>query len=221
MKLTIVYDDVKNEHETLIADHGFSCYIETNEETILFDTGTNGEILLHNMKQLGKDPERISKIVLSHDHYDHTGGLSALLDHCSAVTIYHLSKTQTTETINYTQVEEPIQISKHIWSTGRLPGNPIDEQSLILKTPQGNWVLTGCSHSGVKNIIKKAEKKGEIIGLIGGFHGFNDFSILKDLMYVFPCHCTVHKQHIHNCYPTKSHQCSVGTNIDLEAISPQ
>ena len=60
-----------------IGEHGFSVLIE-NGETTLFDTG-QGLGLLHNMSVLGKKSENIQRIIISHGHYDHTGGLLPLL----------------------------------------------------------------------------------------------------------------------------------------------
>ena len=54
MKLTIVYDNVVYKKDIgLKSDWGFSCLIETEDETVLFDTGTEGDILLNNMERLG------------------------------------------------------------------------------------------------------------------------------------------------------------------------
>jgi 7,8-dihydropterin-6-yl-methyl-4-(beta-D-ribofuranosyl)aminobenzene 5'-phosphate synthase len=61
----------------LIGEHGFSCLIET-EGTTLFDTG-QGLGILNNMARLGKNVDSIQRIVLSHGHYDHTGGLLSVL----------------------------------------------------------------------------------------------------------------------------------------------
>ncbi|MFO8077751.1 MAG: MBL fold metallo-hydrolase [Thermoplasmatota archaeon] len=216
MKLTIVYDDRSPKNEAVRSDHGFSCYIETKKDVVLFDTGTSGDILLHNMKLLGKDPQRISKIVISHEHYDHNGGLLTVLDHCGDVTIYRLEDASSKgKTV---QVEEPVQICDHIYSTGRLPGSPKDEQSLVFQTKKGVWVLVGCSHSGVKNIVETASRWGNVVGLIGGFHGFSDFSVLDSIDVVYPCHCTVHKEKIHDLFPEKSIRCKVGTMIRIEDV---
>ena len=47
--LTILYDNY-NHNSELKSDWGFSCLIEGMDKTILFDSGTNGKILLENMK---------------------------------------------------------------------------------------------------------------------------------------------------------------------------
>jgi len=76
MKLTIVYDnEVYKKDAGLKSDWGFSCLIETENEDILFDTGAKGKILLNNMEKLDVEPEKISKIIISHEYWDHYGGL--------------------------------------------------------------------------------------------------------------------------------------------------
>ena len=54
---------------------GFSSLVETENEAILFDTGFERSMVLNSAKQLKKDISKIEKVVLSHFHSDHTGGL--------------------------------------------------------------------------------------------------------------------------------------------------
>ncbi len=62
-----------------IGEHGFAAYLETERGNYLFDTG-RGEGLIPNLLTLKKDPFLIHKILLSHGHYDHTGGLASILE---------------------------------------------------------------------------------------------------------------------------------------------
>jgi 7,8-dihydropterin-6-yl-methyl-4-(beta-D-ribofuranosyl)aminobenzene 5'-phosphate synthase len=63
----------------LRAEHGLSMLVETDGNSTLFDTGQT-DLILHNAQALGIDLSRIDSIVLSHGHYDHTGGLLAVLE---------------------------------------------------------------------------------------------------------------------------------------------
>ncbi len=62
----------------LVAEHGLSLYLELGEKRILFDTGQSG-LFMHNASKLGIRIEDVDILVLSHGHYDHTGGLRAFL----------------------------------------------------------------------------------------------------------------------------------------------
>jgi len=62
----------------LLAEWGLSFLIETEKETILFDTGKTISAT-YNTDSLAVDVKKTDKIVLSHGHYDHTGGLHQML----------------------------------------------------------------------------------------------------------------------------------------------
>jgi 7,8-dihydropterin-6-yl-methyl-4-(beta-D-ribofuranosyl)aminobenzene 5'-phosphate synthase len=65
--------------QSLVAEHGLSVYIETPNRKLLFDTGQSG-LFIQNARKLGIAIEDIDAVVLSHGHYDHTGGLYLLLE---------------------------------------------------------------------------------------------------------------------------------------------
>lgn len=71
----------------LQCEHGFSLWIEAGEKRILFDTG-QGAALLHNVKQLGINLAQADAVVLSHGHYDHSGGLVYALDQAGNAPLY-------------------------------------------------------------------------------------------------------------------------------------
>ncbi len=87
LNLTCVVD-----HETLSpglkGEHGLSFWIESGDRVILFDTGQTGDVLLNNLAALHLQPDRINAVVLSHGHYDHTGGLQALLQKQPDLPVY-------------------------------------------------------------------------------------------------------------------------------------
>ena len=61
-----------------IGEWSFSALLESEEEKILFDTGFDENTVLHNAKLLKKDLSVVEKVILSHFHGDHTGGLLKL-----------------------------------------------------------------------------------------------------------------------------------------------
>ena len=69
-----------------MSEFGLSLIIEANGRRILFDTGA-GEALLPNAARIGVDLNSVTDIILSHGHYDHTGGL-AKLDSSSQTPVY-------------------------------------------------------------------------------------------------------------------------------------
>ncbi len=70
-----------------LAEHGLSFWIDTAEARVLFDTG-QGLALVHNAPRYGVDLRRTTDIVISHGHYDHTGGLKHVLSHARHANVY-------------------------------------------------------------------------------------------------------------------------------------
>ncbi len=75
LSFTILMDNI--EHDDLVVEHGFSVLVEYGDSTILFDTGQSNKIIT-NAVQLGCELSKVDTLVLSHGHYDHTGGITAL-----------------------------------------------------------------------------------------------------------------------------------------------
>lgn len=73
--------------QELFAEHGLSIYIETENHKILFDTGQSG-LFIQNAQKLGVEIGDIDCLVLSHGHYDHTGGIYPFLKANSKVKVY-------------------------------------------------------------------------------------------------------------------------------------
>jgi 7,8-dihydropterin-6-yl-methyl-4-(beta-D-ribofuranosyl)aminobenzene 5'-phosphate synthase len=213
MKITIVYDNEVRKGG-LARGHGFSALIEDAEiSPLLFDTGADGPALLHNMKELNIDPQDISIIVISHAHGDHTGGLSEICRINEIAELYLPSSfSRAFPGRKVTKVRGPVQIRENIFSTGELEGV---EQSLVLKTDRGIFVLTGCAHPGIESILAAAARFGELYGIAGGFHGFHNFEAFRDLSLICPCHCTTYKQEIRHLFKNKALECGAGLVIEL------
>lgn len=67
---------------------GFSARVTGPDKTILFDTGSDGTLLLENTAKLQIEPAGIEVVVLSHVHGDHTGGLTGFLKASAHVEVY-------------------------------------------------------------------------------------------------------------------------------------
>jgi 7,8-dihydropterin-6-yl-methyl-4-(beta-D-ribofuranosyl)aminobenzene 5'-phosphate synthase len=80
MRLICVVDDAVQRSSSYWGEHGLAFLIETEGRRLLFDTGQSGTVLLHNLGLVGISPETIDALAISHAHYDHTGGLPALLE---------------------------------------------------------------------------------------------------------------------------------------------
>ncbi len=201
--LVSVYDNylVNPEMET---GWGFACVIGTPSEKILFDTGGDPEILLSNMQKMHIDPTSIDKVIISHIHADHAGGLEGFLEKNHDVTVFipasfpnSIKNMITGQGAKYTEISGARKISDFIYSTGELNGWFLEEQSLIIDSRKGLIVITGCAHPGIVKIVEKAEKlmnKDSIYLVTGGFHQppvtvikkFRKHGVIK----VAPSHCT-------------------------------
>jgi len=92
----------------LLGEHGLSYLIEAGEHRILFDTG-QGLALQHNAKQLGINLQNLDAVVLSHGHYDHAGGLMAVLDECNPTKLFLHPSALQPKFSNRGEIGSPIQ----------------------------------------------------------------------------------------------------------------
>ena len=211
--ITVLYDNYVLRNDCR-ADWGFSCLITGMEKTILFDAGGQGRILLENIDALQVNARDVNVMVISHNHYDHTGnwqpdgGVFSFLSRNNKVTIY-LPPSVPPDSIKAVQavgastqvVNTPLEICKCVHLTGPMTGEVV-EQSLILDTPKGLVVITGCAHQGVVQAVRKAKDMlgKNVYFVMGGFHllGMSDSQIqeiiqqFRDLGVekVGPSHCT-------------------------------
>lgn len=203
MKITICYDNTVLD-ERLTPDWGFSCLVEEQGRRILFDTGGNGEILLANLELLSLDPKSFTDIFISHPDFDHIGGLCHVLN-LNPQAILHLPENF--RGVKYTNpihhYIKPSLIHGKVCTTGELEHG---EQSLAVVTESG-WVLViGCAHPGVGRIMAAlgtVDASLPFHALVGGLHGFDEFSLLERFTRVCPTHCTRHIETIKRRYPEK------------------
>ena len=210
LRLHIVFNNVEYKAE-MQTSWGFSCLVEGPNASILFDTGSNGRILLENMQHLGLDAKEVDAVVLSHIHTDHTGGLCSFLIHNPKVTVYmpasfpfsikHGIRQLLVEAVS---VSEAQRLCGSFHTTGEM-GQVIEEQALIVDTDFGLVVITGCAHPNVADMVERARAYlgKDIYLLLGGFHlgGSSETEIrtiikrLKALGVgkIAPSHCTGEK----------------------------
>ncbi len=84
--ITVLIENSPGSDKLLRYEHGFSVFIETDTSCILFDTGQSGAFL-DNARRMGVDVSRADYVVLSHGHYDHSGGFRTLAGEVSGFTL--------------------------------------------------------------------------------------------------------------------------------------
>ncbi len=189
MEITVLYDNFLFLPE-LLPSHGFSCLIK-GEEKVLFDTGESGPLLFKNLELLRIDPLSISRVVISHEHYDHIGGLGYFLAQNSNVVVYGLPSFSeaTKEEIkerggHFVEVGRGMEIASSVFTTGEVDG-PVKEQALVIKGEQGFLLLGGCCHPGVVRMVQAASSLvgDKIRFVMGGLHLYHssDEEIVKTL----------------------------------------
>lgn len=190
------------------AEHGLCLYVRTRRHTLLMDTGQT-DLLLRNAAALHIDLSQTDTVILSHGHYDHTGGVLPLVSVCPDAEIYMRCGAQEPHYSGdkYIGIDSRIlslphlhlsdkdtQLDDELFLFGGVTGNrarpsgnrtltaerggvrvPDDfahEQNLVLTQDGRRWLLSGCAHSGILNIL---ERYLELFGcapdfVVSGFH---------------------------------------------------
>ncbi|EKQ53087.1 MULTISPECIES: MBL fold metallo-hydrolase [unclassified Clostridium] len=151
------------------------------------------------------------------------------------------------EKCNLILSKEPKKISKNLIFLGEIPhlnnfekrepiGKQLDDKvlvedyvmddtALVYKSENGIYIITGCSHSGICNIVEYAKqvcKDSRVLGIVGGFHLFEvneqvyrtiDYLKQSNIKELYPCHCTsfIVKAEIHKSIPIKE----VGVGLEI------
>jgi 7,8-dihydropterin-6-yl-methyl-4-(beta-D-ribofuranosyl)aminobenzene 5'-phosphate synthase len=200
---------------------GFAVHIRRGQEEVLFDCGWRADMLIATMKALGISASRLAKIIISHDHWDHSGGLPVLLSHAEGAQVFigkSFSPTLIREIAvlaDVNQVSGEEYLSPWLYTTGEM-GEEIREQSIALSTQEGVLVITGCAHPGLDRIIEKVGEIGTVTGLLGGFHDFENIDFLSFLSIVVPCHCTMKKKEILASLPEIAQEGGVGYRLIIQ-----
>ena len=164
MYVKVLFDNAAK--KGMLSGWGFSCLVEGK---ILFDTGESAEALAENMKRMMVSVPDIEGVVISHDRWDHTGGLWALLKQKKGLKVYACPSFSNTFKDCVKELggeliltEEPTQITEGIWVSGEIRGaykdQPVTEQALIIKGDKGTSVLTGCARIGIVDTLVHVKK---------------------------------------------------------------
>lgn len=156
------------------------------DEDILFDTYCDPDLLKSNFRKYNIDPGRLKHVVISHEHWDHIGGLPWILEENRDITVYVCSGFSTgfKEKIRNSggrliEITEFVRIKEEIYTTGEITciykNKSISEQSLIIKQEDKLALVTGCSHPGILKILTHTGLifKEQIDLLLGGLHLMN------------------------------------------------
>lgn len=148
MKVTVIIDNAvpPGVRLPLIAEHGLSLLIEHAGKKVLFDTGQSSAVV-SNLSLLGFRPSALDMLVVSHGHYDHTGGIFHVLQHArKAIPAYahkdifrsrystagsqrrfigipHEKELLTALGAEWRFIDRPTEIIPGLWMSGPIPRN--------------------------------------------------------------------------------------------------
>jgi len=208
---------------TGVGEWGFSALIEADGHRVLLDTGAHPDTVLQNARDLKIDLSDVREVILTHNHWDHVGGLMTLRKEMmkrnpSALSVVHvargifysrpalqgednqmiaLKKEYEATGGKFIEHEGAAEIFPGAWLTGPVPRKypernwsvsgkvqtPAglvedtipEDQSLVLNTPEGLVVVTGCGHAGIINILTFAREEfpnQSVQAVVGGLHLF-------------------------------------------------
>ena len=241
LDLTILCDNYPN--EDLVCEWGFSALIETNGLTVLLDTGQSYSGLRENSLDLNKDLSEVDYVVISHEHWDHVGGLSYIDEINPGVTVYvpeHMN-SQTFNSINQSslnavKVNATTIIEDGFAVIGELYGPPYEQALAVNVKDVGLVCFVGCSHPGVENHVEKAiEDLGyNVYMVIGGFHmGAATQQVIQlkidrllelGVQKIYPTHCSGDpiRQYLASSYPLQYGLAYVGfqASVNIIAVNP-
>ncbi len=216
---------------------GFSALVG---DDVLFDTGEKSKYLLGNMNLLNVDAGSVKHIVLSHQHWDHIGGIGVFKGN-GAKKVYICEEFEkefidelsglglnVVSAAGYFEIKCGVFLSREFDAVYK--GEKICERCLIIKKEGRLVVLTGCSHPGIVIMVNDIIRHFEVDGidtLIGGFHlkgkpSEDVENIVKKLKLsgvkrVAPLHCcgNVAKAVFKREYGEKFLNLAVGSEVEL------
>ncbi len=193
MKVTCVVDDAVCDHSPFWGEHGLAFLIETESGSVLFDTGQSGTVLLHNLELLGIEPAAINALAISHAHYDHTGGLPALLDRVAGIPLHAhpdlfrerfsrregavkcvglpLEREALEQRLTLQLSDEPTEILPGVWTTGEITDRAEPEGRSAHHLVRGPGGMEGWEPDPYRDDMTLVlETEGGLVALCGCCH---------------------------------------------------
>jgi 7,8-dihydropterin-6-yl-methyl-4-(beta-D-ribofuranosyl)aminobenzene 5'-phosphate synthase len=167
MKVTVIVDNAVpfGTRQPFLAEHGLSLLIEHAEKKILYDTGQSSAVI-SNLSLLGFRPSELDMLVVSHGHYDHTGGIFHVLQHArKKIPVYahtkifqarysiagdqrrfigvpHKKEVLTSLGAEWRLIDKPTEIIPGLWVSGPIPRHTDYET--------GDLKLVACATDGTE-----------------------------------------------------------------------
>ena len=252
VKVTVLSTMLAGDPGRGIGEWGFAALVEVDGRRLLLDTGARPETVLRNAAELGIDLSRVTDLVITHNHADHTAGLVTLRRELATKNARALSRAHVARGIfdprplpdgsegngltplkaeyeglggAFVEHAGPAELLPGVWFTGPVRRNHpernwsgagkvqtsgglvediiFEDASIVVDTPDGLVVISGCGHAGIINTIEHARRvvrEAPVIAAVGGFHLFAaDDSVLEwtgsklkefGLRYLLGAHCT-------------------------------
>lgn len=204
--VSIIYDN-KISIPGLESGWGFACIIDFKGKRILFDTADDSDKLVSNLDSLRFPVSSIDYLVISHDHWDHTGGIETILSLNPGITIYYpatfpddFQRSLSMKKITHVPVTQITEIIPGVTAGPLMFSNDPDEIPVSIRTDKGISIITGCAHPGILTIIERIRNyfNDRIYLVAGGFHLYfygGAYEVIEsftqmNVQRAAPCHCT-------------------------------
>jgi 7,8-dihydropterin-6-yl-methyl-4-(beta-D-ribofuranosyl)aminobenzene 5'-phosphate synthase len=196
LEIIPLYENAGSSDEYAIG-HGVSYLIRTNSATVLMDVGHNPDAspippFEQNMQKLGISWDEIDRIVISHPHPDHVGGVDAWREHTVSMGDFELPDDLGDRLIlvpapvtfkNAIHATVPTLPAPDVATTGIISYPEVfpislfepkgKEQALVVNiADEGLVLISGCGHPTLERLVERAEALygATVIGVVGGLH---------------------------------------------------